>query len=514
MRLKRMTVLALSASALTAGLVGQANPGYATDPLIVSLSASAGAADSSGKTIVKLDASGTTGAVPTASYSFDFGDGSAPLVSQNPVATRSEKEGTYKVTVTVTDSLNRTASSAAQWLSVGDGYHPLSPTRLLDTRYGVGAPAAAVGSMHELSFQLPASVTANTDGPLSAVVLNVTVTQPSSYGNIKVYPHSGPRPVTSNLNFSAGLTVANLVTVPVLDGKVTLYVESPGSAHLIADLSGYYTVGTSGAGYAPVSATRIMDTRYGTGVAHRVPAGGIVSLPVPASVPAEATAVVLNATAVDTSSYGNLTVYPDVPGQAPPTASNLNFSAKGTVPNLVTVSISANRTIDFRVDSPGSADLIADFEGYYSPTATAKFIPWQPADRVFDTRDPGWGGPLPSEYYIPEPMAYLLDVPVSALTAMLYNVTVTQPAGHGFITVFDDSLDIVPNVSNLNYSEGQTVPNAVLASTTNGKQDFYNGGTAATHLIADFFGYFAKPLATDAPPASPNQAMLSMQAHK
>ncbi len=49
---------------------------------------------------------------------------------------------------------------------------------------------------------------------------------------------------------------------------------------------------------------------------------------------------------------------------------------------------------------------------------------------------------------------------------------------------------------------------------TDGKQDFYNGGIAATHLIADFFGYFAKPLATDAPPPLPGEAKPTIHAKK
>ncbi len=480
--------------------------------LVAALKASAGTADSSGQTNVTLDASGTTGAGSGASYSFDFGDTDPPQVSSTPIVTRPEWEGTYKVTLTVTDSLGRKATSTPQWLTVGDGYHPVAPTRLLDTRSGVGAPAAPVGSMKALTLQLPASVTANSYGPLSAVVLNVTVTQPKSYGNIKVYPDGLPaRPDTSNLNFNAGLTVANLVTVPIIDGKVTLFVESPGSAHLIADLSGYYTAGTSGAGFEPLSPSRILDTRNGTGAPHaRVPAGGTLSLPLPASVPDGATAVVMNATAVDTSSYGNLTVYPDVPGQAPPTASSLNFNTKGTVPNLVIVPVSANRTIDFHVDSPGSADIIADIDGYFSPSSTSKFVPLYPT-RLFDTRNGDAGGAVPSGDGVIASIAYGFDLPVSALTAGLYNVTVTQPAGHGFITVFPDGLASVPNVSNVNYSEGQTVPNAVLAPMTDGKEIFYNGGTAATHLVVDFFGYFAKPLATDAPPT--DAVRMAVRAH-
>ncbi len=483
-------------------------------PLVLALSASTGDADSSGQTSVTLDASHTAGAGGDASYSFDFGDGRAALVSSTPVVTRPEAEGTYRVTVTVKDSWGRTSTSTPQWFSVSDGYHPVTPARLLDTRSGLGAP---VGSMKALTLQLPATVTANTYGPLRAVVLNVTVTQPTSYGNIKVYPDGLAKPDTSNLNFTAGLTVANLVTVPVTNGKVTLFVESPGSAHLIADLSGYYTAGTSGSGFASLtpSPIRVLDTRNGTGgVGGRVGAGGTLSVPVPLSVPDDATAVVMNATAVDTSSYGNLTVYPDAPGQAAPTTSSLNFNAKGTVPNLVIVPISANRRIDFRVDSPGSADLIADVEGFFSPGSALGFVPRNPT-RLFDTRNGDAGGVTYPGGSVAASIASALGMPPTVLSAALYNVTVTQPTGHGFITVYADGQPYgVPNVSNLNYSEGQTVANAVLAPLANGTELFYNGGTGTTHLIGDLFGYFATPVIIESPPVNPGEAKATIQARK
>ena len=45
----------------------------------------------------------------------------------------------------------------------------------------------------------------------------------------------------SNLNFTAGQTVPNLVIVPVgADGKIRLYNGSPGTVQLIADIAGYY----------------------------------------------------------------------------------------------------------------------------------------------------------------------------------------------------------------------------------------------------------------------------------
>ena len=50
-----------------------------------------------------------------------------------------------------------------------------------------------------------------------------------------------PAPSTSNLNFTAGQTIANLVVVPVgADGNVIVYHKA-GSVHVIADVAGWYT---------------------------------------------------------------------------------------------------------------------------------------------------------------------------------------------------------------------------------------------------------------------------------
>jgi len=56
---------------------------------------------------------------------------------------------------------------------------------------------------------------------------------------VTVYP-CGTRPTASNLNFTAGLTVPNLVLAPLSsDGTVCLYVY--GKADLLVDVSGYFT---------------------------------------------------------------------------------------------------------------------------------------------------------------------------------------------------------------------------------------------------------------------------------
>src|SRR5258707_9642986 len=77
------------------------------------------------------------------------------------------------------------------------------------------------------------------------------------------FPICITRPVTSNLSFTAGETIPNLVVVPVgADGKVDFY-NSAGTVQLIADLSGYYTT-ASGSLLTPAAPVRATDTPNST----------------------------------------------------------------------------------------------------------------------------------------------------------------------------------------------------------------------------------------------------------
>ena len=76
---------------------------------------------------------------------------------------------------------------------------------------------------------------------VKSVVLNVTVTEPTSPSWLTAWPAGQTRPLASNLNYVAGQTVPNLVVVDVgTDGKVNLY-NSAGSTHVVADVAGWFT---------------------------------------------------------------------------------------------------------------------------------------------------------------------------------------------------------------------------------------------------------------------------------
>ncbi len=72
--------------------------------------------------------------------------------------------------------------------------------------------------------------------------MNVTVDAPLTSGFITAWPSGEGQPTVSNLNYVAGQTVPNLVTVKVgANGRVNLY-NSEGYTHLVADVVGYYAI--------------------------------------------------------------------------------------------------------------------------------------------------------------------------------------------------------------------------------------------------------------------------------
>lgn len=113
----------------------------------------------------------------------------------------------------------------------------VAPARLLDTRSGVGAPAAQVAAGSQVSLQVAGRAGVPAAG-VASVVLNVTATQPVGPGWITVHASGSPRPNASSLNLEAGRTVPNLVVAPVgPDGRVVLWAST--GTHLLADVFGY-----------------------------------------------------------------------------------------------------------------------------------------------------------------------------------------------------------------------------------------------------------------------------------
>ena len=129
-----------------------------------------------------------------------------------------------------------------------------------------------------------------------------------------------------------------------------------------------FTQGLPPGAFASLSPTRLLDTRVGTGASSAaVGALGSVAVQITgrAGVPADVSAVVVNVTVTSPTQGGDITAFAD--GASRPNASNLNFLAGQTIPNLVVVPVGVNGRIQLFNGSGGTVDLIADIAGYYLP---------------------------------------------------------------------------------------------------------------------------------------------------
>src|SRR5205823_3091395 len=118
---------------------------------------------------------------------------------------------------------------------------------------------------------------------------------------------------------------------------------------------------TAGSRFHAMAPTRILDDRpptpkglagaWGPAQSRALLVGGV------AGISQGATGVVMNTTATNATAGSLLTVYPD--GVVKPNASNLNFGAGVTIPNLVIVRVAANRIIDI-YNEAGTVDVVGD----------------------------------------------------------------------------------------------------------------------------------------------------------
>ncbi|MGL5865963.1 MAG: hypothetical protein ACRCYX_08840 [Dermatophilaceae bacterium] len=377
-------------------------------------------------------------------------------------------------------TLLREVSTRGEFTSV-------APYRVLDTR----TAASPLRAGQNRTVTLTGGGTGIPASGVTAVVLNATVTGPTSGSSLTVWANGATRPTGSTLNFAAGQTIANHATVPVdAAGRASLYNQT-GTTHVILDVVGYYSGGTlpRGSRYtaSPVPA-RITDTRGVGGVTSRPLAGGesrLVAVAGAGGVPASASAVVMNVTAVSPTRSGYLTVYPV--GRARPTASNINFPAGATVPNLVTMPLGTGGGIQV-YNSSGSTHLIIDVVGWYTPGAPssgARFTPL-PSARVADTRSTT-GPALSAGVARAVQVSGRGGVPTSGASAVVLNVTVVAPSGSGYLTVFESGTGR-PATSNLNYRAGQTVTGQVLARVgSDGRVMVY--ASTGTHVLVDVLGW-------------------------
>jgi hypothetical protein len=461
--------------------------------------------DASGRVVDASDVA--PGGDPTASIP---AGGSVPFTLTRPTGAPSASTVSAIAQAQSEPSLGAAAScptlAALSTASAAPGtgrYHPLAPTRILDTRVGSGQAQAGhtLCGNSSVEFQV-AGVGGIPASGVSAVFLNVTGVSNTAQGTaVTAYPSGSAAPTASSLNLVGTATRAQLVEVPVgAGGRVSLH-SSAGNVDLIADVAGYVdsagaSASAGGGAITTVTPTRLADTRAHSGYQRAgTPIGPRGSIPVlvtgRAGVPAGAavTAVVVNVTAVRPSGSTYLTVT----GPAASATSSLSAPPNSDVANRVITPVDPNGAIHI-YNNVGTTNVIVDVTGYVTTTGAGSFASVVPA-RLADTRPgsgfQGAGAPLGGGQTLRVQVAGHGGVPAGARTALI-TLTVTHTTASSYASAYAAGSPL-PAVSDVNWTgAGATVPNLVLVSLSadDGSITIYNRNGNAD-IVVDVDGYLS-----------------------
>jgi Bacterial Ig-like domain (group 3)/IPT/TIG domain len=485
-------------------------------------------------TITVTTPAGTSDAsVDPATNAFSYRAAPAPSVISVSPAVGSQHGGT-QVTIAGTNlawatgvafgstpAAAYTVNSATSITATAPATAALGPVDVVVTTYG---GASARSSADHFDYKLNSTTTPTVSANQS--------TQGAALTYSAMVSGTGATP-TGTVTFRVGSTT--LCTTPALvggaascrttatpPGSDTATATYTGDANF-APSSGTNSVVVTSGDFSPLVPTRICDTRSGnpsslSGPAAQCNGPGNAGSPVGADatktinvtgnfgVPANATAVLLNVTAVNPAAPGYITAFPT--GAAAPNTSNINFGAGDVVPNLVEVGTGTNG--DISLFSSAQSNVVVDVEGYVSPTASSGagaglYNPLTAPTRVCDTRagnpsalsgasaqcnGSGGGERLGAGSTMTLQIAGVGGVPANASAAVL-NVTVVGPTAAGYLTVFPQGATR-PTASNVNYVAGEVTANRVTVPLSSGASpgeiSIYSSSSA--NVVVDVSGYY------------------------
>ncbi len=269
-------------------------------------------------------------------------------------------------------------------------YYPTTATRVADTRCGESPPVTGAGdctaipagnkTLKTLTTGQSVDVAVAGQGTipatgLSAAVVQLTTTNPTTNGYLTAYPTGTVRPTASNVNWVVGQTTSNRAIVPLdATGHLSLYNFS-GNTDVVVDVVGYFSDSTAsptaGALFTPVNPGRVLDTRdpgaapLGAGESRAVQVGDIAGIP--AVVNGSPTAAALNLTEATATATSFLTVTPTAI-TPPATTSDLNFGPGEVRANADLASLGTTGKISI-YNLTGDTNAVVDAFGYFSSAA-------------------------------------------------------------------------------------------------------------------------------------------------
>ncbi|WP_158609506.1 peptidoglycan recognition protein family protein [Cellulomonas triticagri] len=254
---------------------------------------------------------------------------------------------------------------------------------------------------------------------------------------------------------------------------------------------------TGDLGFVPMAPVRLLDTRpsaasLGPDSRLDLKVAGV------SGIPADAKAVALTVTAVNSSTITHVRAWPA--GQARPDASVLNTDPGRTTAGSLVVGVGGEGKVSL-YNNLGSTHLLVDVTGYYTSAATSGFEPLPTAVRALDTRQAG-GTVAPGTRRTVQ-VAGAGGVPADA-TAVAVNVVSVKPSSVGYVSVIPSGAT-AGTTSTVNNQPGRDTANRAVVTLAGGKLDVYVGGVAQ-HVVVDVVGWYGSGADATFTPVAPVRA--------
>ena len=395
-------------------------------------------------------------------------------------------------------------------------------TALLAASVAGASSAAALVS----GASAPASQSFGSIPVYGSVVKTITVTvtdAPVTFGSPSIEPVGGATDqaddyavgtqTCAGATINAGSTCAVAVTFnPFAAGLRQAALEIPTTSPaglLTVALSGTAVPNATGTYYPLTTPQRAIDTRTaGTKLPLAPGSTTAVQITNRFGIPATGvSAVVLNVTAVNTTTQGYFKVYPS--DKPRPDASSINFPKAWTGANMVTVPVGADGKVKI-YNYGGKAHAIVDVLGWYAKDDSVRaaknmgsqFLAAGTGDpvRIYDSRSEL---PFLNGEYIDFQDIWDTEAQARSVKAYAVSITAVNPTSSGVLTAWSGT-GAKPTASTVNYLKGVIAPNMAVVTSryyttvndvtheTEQSSGFriQNTGSGQVDLVVDLTGYY------------------------
>ncbi|GAB3895319.1 hypothetical protein GCM10029964_075030 [Kibdelosporangium lantanae] len=364
---------------------------------------------------------------------------------------------------------------------------------VLDTRSGTGGVTGERGPASTTTFPVLGVGAVPTTG-VGSVLVRIGFLGPTEPTFGILWPDGTTKPGVTMISAGKDEQISEFAVVKVgANGKIDVF-NNAGKTDVVVEVHGYFksAQGTTGGGFVPVTHTRLVDSRNGTGTTKaQVPAGGTRTVTLTGGViPAGAAAAVVNIAAPSADKTGWFAAAPGT-GTARPV---LNYEV-GTTQSGAVLALSTDGKVTITNKGPAAVDFMINAEGYITSSATQGAGYREVTKRLFNTRTTAAGVPLAANATVDIQVGGTNGLPTRGVAGAVLNLIVT-PEAAGYLKAWPTG-EAETGLTVMDFKAGVWRGNLVtLKPGTDGKIRIRNGSSSTTHLIVDLQGWFADPLPT------------------